>query len=103
MVEAEAPTSVAPPQLPTRRPGCAHRVLKREGNIYGDKHPVQIEKDICWKKDWDQIVGEQSSCPQPNVPGPSTPAPVPLPPHQPQEDTSSDEEKPDSKSEVEDS
>ena len=80
------------------------KVPKKEGNVYSDKHPVQIEKDIHWKKDWDQIVGEQSSHPQPNVPGPSTPVLVPTPPHQPQEGTSSgEEEKPDSESEVEDS
>ena len=104
MIEAEPPTSVAPLQPPTRRSGCAHKVPKKEGNVYGDKHPVQIEQDICWKKDWDQIVGEQSSCPCPNVPGPSIPVLVPPPPHQPQEGTSSgEEEKPDSESEVEDS
>ena len=103
-VEAEPPTSVAPPPPPTRHSGHAHRVPKKEGNVYGDKHPVQIEKDICWKKDWDQIVSKQSSCPRPNVPGPSTPALVPPPPHQPQEGTSSgEEEKPDSESEVKDS
>ena len=74
------------------------------GSVYSDKHPVQIEQDICQKKDWDWIVGEQSSRPRPNVPGPSTPAPVPPPPHQPQEGTSSgEEEKPDSESEVKDS
>ena len=102
-VEAEPPTSVTPPQPPTRRSGRARKVPKKEGNVYGDKHPVQIEKDIRRKKDWDRIVGEQSSRPHPNVPGPSTPAPVPPPPHQPQEGTSSGEEKPDSESEVEDS
>ena len=103
-VEAEPPTSVAPPQPPTRRSGRARKVPKKEGNIYGDKHPVQIEKDIRRKKDWDRIVGKQSSRPHPNVPGPSTSAPVPSPPHQPQEGTSSGkEEKPDSESEVEDS
>ena len=102
--EVEPPTSVTPPQPPTRRLGRARKVPKKEGNVYGDKHPVQIEQDIRRKKDWDQIVGEQSSCPRPNVPGPSTPAPVPSPPHQPQEGTSSgEEEKPDSESEVEDS
>ena len=102
--EAEPPTSVAPPQPPTRRLGRACKVLKKEGNVYSDKHPVQIEQDICQKKDWDWIVGEQSSRPHPNVPGPSTPAPVPPPPHQPQEGTSSgEEEMPDSESEVEDS
>ena len=80
------------------------KVLKKEGNVYGDKHPIQIEKDICQKRDWDWIVGKQSSHPQPNVPGPSTSALVPPPPHQPQEGTSSgEEEKPDSESEVEDS
>ena len=103
-VEAEPPTSVAPPPQPTRHSGCARKVPKKEGNVYGDKHPVQIEKDIRRKKDWDQIVGEQSSRPRPNVPGPSVPVPVPPPPRQPQEGTSSgEEEKPDSKSEVEDS
>ena len=102
-IKAEPPTSVAPPQPPARRSGCVHKVPKKEGNVYGDKHPVQIEQDICQKKDWDRIVGEQSSHPHPNVPGPGTPASVPSPPHQPQEGTSSGEEKPDSKSEVEDS
>ena len=103
-VEAEPPTSVAPPQPPTRCSGHACKVPKKEGNVYGDKHPVQIEKDIRQKRDWDRIVGEQSSRPCPNVPGPSIPAPVPPPPRQPQEGTSSgEEEKPDSKSEVEDS
>ena len=87
--EAEPPTSVAPPQPPTRRSGCVHRVPKKEGNVYGNKHPVQIEQDIHQKKDWDRIVGKQSSHPRPNVPGPSTPALVPSPPHQPQEGTSS--------------
>ena len=103
-VEAEPPTSVAPPPQPTRCSRCVRKVPTKEGNIYSDKHPIQIEKDIHQKKDWDQIVGKQSSCPQPNVPGPSTPVPVPSPPHQPQEGTSSgEEEKPDSESEVEDS
>ena len=103
LVEAEPPTSVTPPQPPTRRSGRARKVPKKEGNVYGDKHPVQIEKDIRRKKDWDWIVDKQSSHPHPNVPGPSTPVPVP-PPHQPQEGTSSgEEEKPDSESEVEDS
>ena len=51
--------------------------------MYSNKHPVQIEKDICQKKDWDQIVSEQSRHPHPNVPGPSTSVPVPPPPHQP--------------------
>ena len=103
-IEAEPPTSVAPLQPPARHSGRVRKIPKKEGNVYSDKHPVQIEKDIHWKKDWDRIVGEQSSRPRPNVPGPSTPAPVPPPPRQPQEGTSSgEEEKPDSKSKVEDS
>ena len=44
--EAEPPTSVAPPQLPTRHSGHARKVPKKEGNVYGDKHPIQIERDI---------------------------------------------------------
>ena len=71
-IEAEPPTSVAPPQPPTRCSGRACKIPKREGNVYGDKHPVQIEQDIHRKKDWDRIVGEQSSHPRPNVPGLST-------------------------------
>ena len=61
--EAEPPTSVTPPQPPTRCSGRAHKVPKKEGNVYGNKHPVQIEQDIRRKKDWDWIVGEQSSRP----------------------------------------
>ena len=102
--KAEPPTSVTPlPQL-ARQSGHTCKVPKKEGNIYGNKHLVQIKKDFCQKKDWDWIVGEQSSHPHPNVPGPSTPVLVPSPPHQPQGGTSSgEEEKPDSESEVEDS
>ena len=103
-IEAEPPTSVAPLQPPTRHSGHVHKVPKKEGNVCGNKHPVQIEQDICQKKDWDQIVSEQSSCPRPNVPSPSIPVLVLPPPPQPQEGTSSgEEEKPDSESEVEDS
>ena len=57
-IEAEPPTSVAPPQPPTRCSGRARKVPKKEGNVYSNKHPIQIKKDIHRKKDWDQIVGE---------------------------------------------
>ena len=102
-IKAKPPTSVTPLQPPARHSGCVHKVPKKEGNVYGNKHPIQIEKDIHRKKDWDWIVGEQSSHPCPNVPGPSTPVSVPPPPHEPQEGTSSGEEKPDSESKVKDS
>ena len=49
-VEAEPPTSVVPPLQPSRRSGHAHKVPKKEGNVYSDKHPVQIEKDICRRR-----------------------------------------------------
>ena len=51
--EAEPPTSAPPLPQPSRWSGCPHKVPKKEGNVYDDKHPIQIEKDICWKKDWD--------------------------------------------------
>ena len=43
-VEAEPPTSAPPPLQPSRQSGHTHKVPKREGNVYSNKHPVQIEK-----------------------------------------------------------
>ena len=65
LVEVEPPTSLVPPPQPPvmRRSGQAHKIPKKLGNVYGNKHPVQIEKDILQKLDWSWIVGKQSSCP----------------------------------------
>ena len=40
-----------------------------ESNIYGKKHPVEVEKDILHQRDWKKVVSEESSCPhQQNIP-----------------------------------
>jgi len=35
-----------------------------DSNVYGEKHPVQVEKDIRRQKDWRKVVGEESSRPR---------------------------------------
>jgi len=52
-----------------------------DNNVYGNKTPIEIEKDIHKQRDWSRIVGEESSRPQREpVPGPSRqPPPDPLP------------------------
>jgi len=51
-----------------QRPQHTQKVPTKPGNVYGDKHPVDIEKETTSIKDWKKIVGESSSCP---IPGPS--------------------------------
>src|SRR6202789_1375405 len=45
------------------------KVPTKPGNIYGDKHPVDIEKNIRSKRNWEKIVGSQ---PEVAIPGPSS-------------------------------
>jgi len=56
-----SPTAVAPPlpeePNPPRRSQRAKKVPKKPGNIYGDKHPVQIELETRKTRDW------RKSCP----------------------------------------
>ena len=72
-----------PPPIPAapapRRSGCAVKVPKRPGNVYGDKHPTQIEKEIARLKAWRDIVGESSSRPQCAVPAKPAMQPPPVP------------------------
>jgi len=35
-----------------------------DSNVYGEKHPVQVEKDIKRQRDWRKVVGEESSRPR---------------------------------------
>ena len=72
-------TPPVPPAAPVpRRSGRAVKVPKRPGNVYGDKHPVEIEKEIARPKAWRDIVGESSSRPQRAVPAkPAAKAPPP--------------------------
>jgi len=76
------PQEQRPPTPPgPRRTGRVPKPLIKPDNVYGDKTPVEIEKDICKHKDWSWIVGEESSRPQQEpIPGPShQPPPNPLP------------------------
>jgi len=80
--EPPQPQRQRPPTPPgPRRTGRVPKPLVEPDNVYGDKTPIEIEKDIRKHKDWSWIVGEESSRPQRGpVPGPSRqPPPDPLP------------------------
>jgi len=66
---------VVPQQPKQRRSGRARKVPIKPGNVYGDKHPVEIEKEIRSKCTWSKVVGEHSSRPRPGAPGPIGPPP----------------------------
>jgi transposase InsO family protein len=81
-----------PPTPEQPLPPRARKVPNRPGNIYGQKHPVEIEKQTRKKKDWEAIVGTRSSRPvrgqgREPIPGPSAPPPPP-----PEDDDDEDEE-----------
>jgi hypothetical protein len=81
-----------PPTPEQPLPPRARKVPIRPGNIYGQKHPVEIEKQTRKKKDWEAIVGTRSSRPvrgqgREPIPGPSAPPPPP-----PEDDDDEDEE-----------
>jgi len=76
-VPSERPPSSLPLPLPRKRqpaalpPPCekSTRVKKvperyTDSNVYGEKHPVQVEKAIKRQKDWRKVVGEESSRPR---------------------------------------
>src|SRR5882762_7990551 len=46
------------PALP-RRSGRVRRHLTRPDNVYGDKHPTEITKDIERTRNWKRLVGDQ--------------------------------------------
>ena len=88
-MEGEPPTaagptrpsaSVVPPEPVV--PCCPQhekRVPVKPGNVYGDKHPVQIELETRKTQDWKKIVQEQASLPVRRTPGSSSrPAPPTL-------------------------
>ena len=83
MLPPRSPSPDAPQEpaktTETGRPKRHAKVPKQPGNVYGDKHPTQIEKEIRKKRDWSKIVGEKpwsrgNKEPEP-VPGPSSPPP----------------------------
>src|SRR6266404_4929893 len=50
-----------PGELPAqpRRSGRIRRPPTRPDNVYGDKHPTKITKDIEWTHNWKHLVGDQ--------------------------------------------
>jgi len=73
----ERPSSDLPLPLPRKRQPAAlppprekstrvRKVPERytDSNVYGEKHPVQVEKDIKHQRDWRKVVGEESSRPR---------------------------------------
>ena len=83
----ELPTRSPSPDAPqepaktteTGRPKRHTKVPKQLGNVYGDKHPTQIKKEIRKQRDWSRIVGEhpwsKGNKESEPVPGPSSPPP----------------------------
>jgi len=69
--EVEQPPAPAPGP---RRSGRERKIPKKPGNVYGDRHPVDILRDPTGKKG---RCGVQGSVPKPkeNLPGPSRQVP----------------------------
>ena len=67
--------SPSPPPAP-RQSRREKRVPKKPGNVYGDRHPVEILKDPSGKKGGWKVRGPLPSA-QENRPGPSRLAPDP--------------------------
>jgi len=63
------PAALPPPrEKSTRKKTVPGRYT--ESNVYGKKHPVEVEKDILHQRDWKKVVGEESSRPhRQNIPG----------------------------------
>jgi len=57
------PAALPPPREKSTR---VKKVPERytDSNVYGEKHPVQVEKDIKRQRDWRKVVGEESSHPR---------------------------------------
>ena len=70
-----SPVLVAPPlpeePNPPRRSQHVKKVPKRPGNVYGDKHPVQIELETRKTQDWKKVVQEEAPLPVRRTPGTS--------------------------------
>jgi len=71
-----------------------------ESNVYGKKHPVEVEKDILHQRDWKRVVGEESSRPRrQNIPG-GVPVPDSVPYYSSDEEGGDDDESNDSEDEI---
>jgi len=71
-----------------------------ESNIYGKKHPVEVEKYILRQRDWKKVVGEESSRPhRQNIPG-GVPVPDSVPYYSSDEEGGNNDESDDSEDET---
>ena len=95
------PPAPVQPSVQPRHSTRKGKVPVKPGNIYGDKHPVSIEKDTRKMRNWKQVVGKQSSRPQRGIPGPAAPEPGPSSPPVPGPSSSGESEVPNTKSEDE--
>jgi len=100
----ELPSSGLPLPLPRKRQPAAlpppreksTRVKKvperyTDSNVYGEKHPVQVEKDIKRQRDWRKVIGEESSRPRrQTIPG-GVPVPDSVPYYSSKEEDSEGE------------
>jgi len=74
------PAPVAPPPAPLRRSQREPKQVVRPDNVYGQRKPTQIFKDVEKESVWKKMIGEKPSRPrapkskQKQVPGPSQPA-----------------------------
>jgi len=93
------PAALPPPrEKSTRKKTVPARYT--EGNVYGKKHPVEVEKDILRQKDWKKVVGEESSRPRrQNIPG-GVPVPDSVPYYSSDEEGGDDDESDDSEGET---
>jgi hypothetical protein len=93
------------PSPPTQRPTRERKVPKQPGNVYSDKHPMDILRKTRCTRDWKEVVSKKSSRPvkgqeREPVPGPSAPPPPPED-DEDEDDGSGESEKPDSEDEIE--
>jgi len=71
-----------------------------ESNVYGKKHPVEVEKDILHQRDWKKVVGKESSRPhRQNIPR-GVPVPDSVPYYSSDEEGGDDDESDNSEDET---
>jgi len=93
------PAALPPPrEKSTRKKTVPGRYTK--SNVYGKKHPVEVEKDVLRQRDWKKVVGEESSRPRrQNIPG-GVPVPDSVPYYSSDQEGGNDDESDDSEDET---
>jgi len=91
------------PDTPPREKSTRKKTIPErytESNVYGKKHPVEVEKDILCQRDWKKVVGEESSRPRrQNIPG-GVPVPDSVPYYSSDEEGEDDDGSNDSEDET---